>query len=65
MKKSASVHIVPILMSLMLANGLTSHVIINPLVLDAAGRDAWLSVIFATVLLVPWTLMLAVFMKRT
>ncbi|KHF32176.1 Spore germination protein [Paenibacillus sp. P1XP2] len=65
MKKSASVHIVPILMSLMLMNGLTSHVIINPLVLDAAGRDAWLSVIFATVLLVPWTLMLAVFMKRT
>jgi len=65
MNKTATVHVVQIFMALMLMNGLTSHVIINPLVLDAAGRDAWLSVVFATVFLVPWTIMLAVFMRRT
>ncbi|WP_160037969.1 MULTISPECIES: GerAB/ArcD/ProY family transporter [Paenibacillus] len=65
MNKTAPVHVLQIFMMLMLMNGLTSHVVINPMVLDAAGRDAWISVLFATVLLVPWTIMLALFMRRS
>ncbi|QJD83142.1 endospore germination permease [Cohnella herbarum] len=52
-------------MILMLMNGLTNHVIVNPMLLDAAGRDSWISVIAAGVLFVPWCLFLSVFMKRS
>ncbi|MGN7356362.1 GerAB/ArcD/ProY family transporter [Paenibacillus sp. SAF-054] len=65
MKNSTKVSVTQICLLLMLMNGLTSHVVINPMVLDASGRDAWISVLFTTVLLVPWTLLLAFFMKRS
>ncbi|MEC0242314.1 endospore germination permease [Paenibacillus dokdonensis] len=65
MQNITKISIPQICMLLMLMNGLTSHVVINPMVLDASGRDAWISVLFTTVLLVPWTLMLALFMKRS
>ncbi|WP_136604997.1 GerAB/ArcD/ProY family transporter [Paenibacillus dokdonensis] len=65
MQNITKVSIPQICMLLMLMNGLTSHVVINPMVLDASGRDAWISVLFTTVLLVPWTLSLALFMKRS
>jgi len=50
---------------LMLMNGLTNHVILNPMMLDAAGRDSWISAIAAGALFIPWCLLLAVFMKRS
>jgi len=50
---------------LMLLNGLTTHVIINPMLLDASGRDSWISVLVAGALFVPWSLLLALFMKRS
>ncbi|MFU1794971.1 endospore germination permease [Paenibacillus azoreducens] len=65
MTKSASVNMFQICMVLMLMNGLTSHVMINPLLLDAAGRDSWLSVIFTTIPFIPWMLMLAFFIRKT
>lgn len=51
-------------MIFMLANGLVSHVIINPLLLDASGRDAWITVLVSGVILVPWCCMLAVSIRR-
>ncbi|PWV95338.1 spore germination protein (amino acid permease) [Paenibacillus cellulosilyticus] len=52
-------------MIFMLANGLVSHVIINPMLLDASGRDAWITVIVSGIILVPWCIMLAVAMRRS
>jgi spore germination protein (amino acid permease) len=52
-------------MILMLMNGLASHVVVNPMILDASGRDAWVSVIMAAVFYVPWSLLLVLFMKRS
>jgi spore germination protein (amino acid permease) len=51
-------------MIFMLANGLVSHVIINPLLLDASGRDAWITVIVSGLLFIPWCIVLAVAMRR-
>ncbi|WP_391573831.1 endospore germination permease [Cohnella sp.] len=50
---------------LMLTNGLTNHVIVNPMLLDASGRDSWIAVIAAGVLFIPWCLLLALFMRRS
>ncbi|WP_258171266.1 spore germination protein [Paenibacillus sp. R14(2021)] len=52
-------------MIFMLMNGLLSHVILNPMLLDAAGRDAWISVLLAGLLLLPWCALLVLFMKRS
>ena len=49
----------------MLLNGLTTHVIVNPMLLDASGRDAWIAVIAGGILFVPWSLMLGYIMKRS
>lgn len=65
MQNLTKITIPQVCVMLMLMNGLTSHVVINPMVLDASGRDAWISVIFTTILLIPWTIMLAFFMKRS
>ncbi|MFK7691579.1 endospore germination permease [Paenibacillus sp. HJGM_3] len=48
----------------MLMTGLTTHVIINPMLLDASGRDAWIAVLSAGVLYMPWCALLAFIMKR-
>ncbi|NOV01882.1 GerAB/ArcD/ProY family transporter [Paenibacillus sp. LMG 31457] len=57
--------IVSIIMVMMLFNGLTSHVIVNPLVLDASGRDAWISVLMTAVLYIPWCALLVYIMKKS
>ncbi len=51
-------------MIVMLANGLLSHVIVNPALLDASGRDAWITVIASGVLFIPWCMLLALAMRR-
>lgn len=43
-----------LLMIMMLFNGLLSHVIVNPLLLDYSRRDAWISVILAGLVFIPW-----------
>ncbi len=48
----------------MLTNGLTTHVIVNPMLLDASGRDSWIAVIAAGLLFVPWCFLLALFMRK-
>ncbi|GMK39474.1 hypothetical protein PCCS19_25280 [Paenibacillus sp. CCS19] len=52
-------------MIFMLANGLVSHVIVNPLLLDASGRDAWITVLLSGAFLIPWCILLAVAMRRS
>ncbi|MEW9701441.1 endospore germination permease [Paenibacillus sp. SI8] len=54
-----------IIMVMMLFNGLTSHVIVNPLILDASGRDAWISVLITAVLYMPWCALLFYIMKKS
>ena len=50
---------------LMLSNGLTNHVIVNPMLLDAAARDSWISVMAAGLLFLPWCFLLALFMRKS
>ncbi|WP_405079115.1 endospore germination permease [Paenibacillus chitinolyticus] len=52
-------------MMFLLVNGLLNHVILNPIILDASGRDAWLVPLFAAFLLLPWCLLLVFFMRRS
>ncbi|NHN31503.1 endospore germination permease [Paenibacillus agricola] len=52
-------------MIFMLMNGLMSHVIVNPMLLDSSGRDAWISVLLAGLLFLPWCALLVLFMKRS
>lgn len=52
-------------MIIMLANGLLTHVILNPMLLDASGRDAWIAVIAAGVLLFPWCGLLLYLMRKS
>ncbi|WP_235941762.1 endospore germination permease [Paenibacillus puerhi] len=52
-------------MVMMLMCGLSNHVIINPMLLQAAGRDAWISVILGGVLFLPWYALLHIFMRRS
>ncbi|KQO00628.1 hypothetical protein ASF12_17875 [Paenibacillus sp. Leaf72] len=54
-----------ICMILMMTVGLTNHVVVNPLILDASGRDAWISVLLTGVLFLPWCILLVLFMKRS
>jgi len=53
------------LMILMLSNGLACHVIVNPMLLDASGRDAWITVISAGAFFIPWSLLLYYMMKKS
>ncbi|OPA75296.1 spore gernimation protein [Paenibacillus selenitireducens] len=50
---------------LMLMNGLLNHVIVNPMILDAAGRDSWLSVIFTSVPFLAWCMLIVFIMKKS
>ncbi|WP_301292594.1 endospore germination permease [Paenibacillus tyrfis] len=52
-------------MILMLSTGLMNHVIIIPVMLEVAGRDAWISVFFATVLYMVWLVLIYCIVRRT
>lgn len=64
-KSRFTIGILQTIMIMMLFNGLISHVIINPMVLDASGRDAWISVLVTAVLFVPWSLILVYIMRKS
>jgi spore germination protein KB len=59
------ISILQTIMILMLSNGLMTHVIINPMLLDAAGRDSWISIIISFFVFIPWFIFIAVFMKKS
>ncbi|MGG1635345.1 GerAB/ArcD/ProY family transporter [Paenibacillus sp. NRS-1760] len=48
--------ILPSMLMMVLSVGLVNHVLVVPLLLDAAKRDAWISVIFGLVIVLPWVL---------
>ncbi|MFC5403631.1 GerAB/ArcD/ProY family transporter [Cohnella soli] len=50
---------------LILAVGLTNHVLIIPLVLDASHRDAWVSTLYSIPPLILWTTLIYWIMKMT
>lgn len=66
MTKSAStINFLQACIILMLMNGLANHVIVNPMILDASGRDSWLSVLLAGALFLVWTALLLWLMRRS
>jgi len=48
-----------------LAVGLTSHVLDNTMLLNAAGRDAWIAVLFAGVFFLIWCALLLFIIKKS
>lgn len=64
-QSNQSISFIQIFMIMMLFNGLASHVIVNPLLLDASGRDAWISVLLTGAVYIPWCALLAFIMKRS
>ncbi|MCU6710323.1 spore germination protein [Paenibacillus sp. J5C_2022] len=47
----------PLLAIILLSGGLVNHVLIAPFLLEVAHRDAWISVILAMLIILPWTLL--------
>lgn len=50
---------------MMLSVGLMNHVLIIPILMDVSARDAWLSIFLATILFIPFFLMLAYITRKT
>lgn len=48
--------IIPAIAMIILSVGLVNHVLIGPLLLSEAKRDAWMAVLAAFVVIIPWTL---------
>lgn len=63
--KGRVMNVFQVFLVLMLSDGLACHVIINPMLLDASGRDAWITAIAAGVFFVPWSLMIVYIMKKS
>lgn len=64
-KSIGKISFLQLCMIFMMMNGLMSHVIMNSPLLDAAGRDAWISVLLTGLLYLPWCALLVLFMKRS
>lgn len=65
MKSTGQINFVQLFMIFSLMNGLASHVIVNPMVLDASGRDSWITAILSGVLFLMWILLIAWVMRRS
>lgn len=50
---------------MLLTLGITNHVILIPLLLQSAGRDAWIGILFTAVLQIGWVFLFYLIMKRT
>jgi spore germination protein (amino acid permease) len=57
-KESSGISVIQLFTIFALMNGLKNHVIINPMLLDAAGRDAWITVLVTGLLFIGWCLLL-------
>ncbi|WP_145022602.1 endospore germination permease [Paenibacillus sp. Y412MC10] len=51
-------------MIMMLSTGLLNHVIIIPILLDAAGRDAWMSIVLAGICSLAWIAVLRIGIRQ-
>ncbi|QJD82600.1 GerAB/ArcD/ProY family transporter [Cohnella herbarum] len=61
----AKINVVQAMFLFNLAVGITNHVIVVPLILQASHRDAWISALFAIPPLILWTIILYYIMKLT
>ena len=64
MKSTNTISILHIILLTMTVIGLKNHVTIIPSLLNNAGRDAWISVILATIVIIPWLYLLLVVHKN-
>ncbi|SFF19164.1 spore germination protein (amino acid permease) [Paenibacillus catalpae] len=66
MNVSASkITIIQLLMIFALTNGLIDHVIINPMLLDSSGRDAWITVLVTGGMFIVWCLLLSWMIRKS
>lgn len=65
MKSTAQINFVQLFMIFSLMNGLASHVIVNPMVLDASGRDSWITALVSGALFLIWIALIAWVMRRS
>ncbi|MGM9949641.1 MAG: endospore germination permease [Lysinibacillus sp.] len=63
MGKTVKISILHVIFLCMTVIGLKSHVSILPPILEVGGRDGWLSVILAVLIVLPWLLFLAAITK--
>ena len=65
MKKYDAISIVQVSLLIMTAIGLKNHVTVIPHLLAASKRDAWITVIFALVVIILWSILLVYIHKST
>lgn len=65
MKHTGSISMLHIIFLTMTVIGLKNHVTIIPAILNVAGRDGWISVLSATMVLLPWIVLLIYIHKKT
>lgn len=65
MKSTGRINFVQLFMIFSLMNGLASHVIVNPMVLDASGRDSWITSIVSGALFLVWIALIGWAMRRS
>ena len=65
MKKSNPISILHVIFLSMTLIGLKAHVTILPLLLQVGGRDGWVSVVLATLFMLPWGFLLIYIHKKT
>ncbi|TQR18504.1 endospore germination permease [Psychrobacillus soli] len=65
MKHTGSISMLHVIFLSMTVIGLKNHVTIIPPLLNVAGRDGWLSVLFSTLVLLPWGLLLFYINKKS
>lgn len=64
MKSAGTISLLHIIFLTMTFIGLKNHVTIIPSLLNGAGRDAWFSVIFSVVLMIPWLILPFITVKK-
>ena len=64
MKKSNSISVLHVIFLSMTLIGMKAHVTIIPPLIQVGGRDGWVSVILATLVLLPWGFLLIYIIKK-
>ncbi|GBG11065.1 germination protein [Paenibacillus agaridevorans] len=65
MKSTGQINFVQLFMMFSLMNGLASHVIVNPMVLDVSGRDSWITALVSGAFFMLWVALLYWMMRRS
>ena len=65
MKKSNSISVLHVIFLSMTVIGMKNHVTIIPPLLQVGGRDGWVSVILATLVMLPWGFLLIYIHKKS